>query len=73
MTEVEVNSFAASLASQIGGTEVNKSWKTNTINLFNCDNELENDRILEFRAPLEVNREHIPERGVGWRNSGEGH
>ena len=65
MTEVEVNSFAASLASQIGDTEVNKSWKTNTINLFNPDNELENDRILEFRAPLEVIREHSFSRKGG--------
>ena len=59
-----MNSFAASLASQRGqhpslcDTEVNKSWKPSTINFFNCDNELENDRILEFRAPLEVIREH---------------
>ena len=65
VTDVEVNSFAASLASQLGkhpslcDTEVNQSWKPSTINVFNCDNELENDRILEFRAPLEVIREHL--------------
>ena len=28
--------------------------KNSTKNYFICDNELENDQILEFRAPLEV-------------------